>query len=56
MKKYVVNIDMVWSKDIVVSARTIADAKRKGWEMFKKKLSDKPSKNNFTLTVIINKT
>ncbi len=42
MKKYSVNIDMTWSEDYRVSAKNVAEAKRKAWEKFKKRL---PKKN-----------
>lgn len=41
-KIYIVNIDMKWSEDIDVRAKTAGEAKRKAWAIFKKKL---PRKN-----------
>ena len=44
-KKYRVNIDMTWSEDINVSAKSMTEAKNKAWEKFKNKIP----KKNFTL-------
>ena len=44
-KTYRVNIDMRWSKDIVVKATSAAEAKRKAWDIFKKR----PARNLFGL-------
>lgn len=46
MKNFTVNIDMTWSEDIKVKAKTKAEARRLAWEKFKKKLP----KKNFTIS------
>lgn len=35
-KTFSVNIDMVWSMDYVVKAKTKSEAKKKAWDKFKK--------------------
>ncbi len=35
--KYEVNIDMKWSIDYTVNAVSMAEAKKKAWEIFKKR-------------------
>jgi hypothetical protein len=46
VKKYTVNIDMTWSEDVKVTAKTEAEARRKAWEKFKKRVPRK----NFSLS------
>lgn len=41
MKKYRINIDMNASQDVYVSAKNVRDAKKKAWEKFTKKKSNK---------------
>lgn len=43
MPKYKVNIAQTWSEDVVVEARSAAEAKKKAWEKYK------PKKSNFTM-------
>ncbi len=35
-KLYTVNIDLVWSQDFTVSAKTEAEARKKAWKRFKR--------------------
>lgn len=46
MKNFTVNIDMRWSEDIKVKAKTKAEARKIAWEKFKKRLP----KKNFTIS------
>lgn len=46
MKKYKVNIDMNFSRDIYLSAKNKKEAKKKAWEKF---ISKKPKKKTFTI-------
>lgn len=36
IKHYTVNVDMKWSNDYIVKAKTEGEARRKVWEKFKK--------------------
>lgn len=44
-KTYLVNIDMKWSEEYSIKAKTEAEAKKKAWEKFKKN----PPKNLFEI-------
>lgn len=37
MKTFVVNVDMKWSKDIRIKARSASEAKKKAWAIFRKR-------------------
>ena len=41
IKTYSVNIDMVWSQEYSVKARTAAEARQKAFERFKKRTKKK---------------
>ena len=43
MAKYQVTIAQTWSEEVIVTAKTEAEAKKKAWEKWKAK------KNNYTL-------
>lgn len=43
LKNYSVNVDMKWSIDVRVTARTESEARKKAWKKFK------PSRKNFEL-------
>jgi hypothetical protein len=45
LKTFSVNVDMTWSEDYTVKAKTLAEAKKKAWQRFK----NRPPKKNFTL-------
>lgn len=45
-KTYVVNIDMRYSKDYIITAGTMEEAKKKAWEKFK----NRPTKILFDIT------
>lgn len=47
MKTFTVNINMTWSEDVRVSAKTKAEAKKKVWDKFKKSVP----KKNFDFSV-----
>ena len=49
MKKFIVNIDMKYSKEFIISAKNIKDAKEKSWSRFKRN----PSKKNFSFFIDI---
>jgi len=44
MAKYKVNINQVWSEEVIVTAKNSAEAKKKAWEKWKAK------KTNYGLT------
>lgn len=43
MKTYVVNIDMKWSVDLTIKAKTASEARKKAWRRFR------PNRKNFEL-------
>ncbi len=43
MAKYQVIINQVWSEEVIVTAKTAAEAKKKAWEKWKAK------KKNYTI-------
>lgn len=47
MKKFVVNINMTWSEDVKVTAKTASEARKKAWAKFAKRVP----KKNFTFLV-----
>jgi hypothetical protein len=47
MKDFTVVIDMSWSEEFQIKAKTKAQARIKAWEKFKKR----PPKKNFTFLV-----
>jgi len=46
--KYIVNINQVWSEDVIVSAKTPKQARRKAWKSWK------ANKRNYTLEIETN--
>ena len=48
MAKYKVNINQVWSEEVIVNAKTAAEAKKKAWEKWKAKKKNQLPKADVT--------